>query len=62
LDRDPTGGMRSGRVVLWSVATVLVLTNVTFRRRWPVPLLAVCELATTVHVVQATPVHDHRSC
>ncbi|TDV55151.1 histidine kinase [Actinophytocola oryzae] len=54
-DGAPVGGERDGQVVLWSIAAVLVLAGITVRRRWPVPTLAVCALASSVRVDPAAP-------
>ncbi len=50
------GAVRGPAVVwLWWTATAAVLAAVTFRRRLPVTMLAVCTAATVVHVVLAVP-------
>lgn len=60
LVNDPNaviGGMvGSLRILLWWVATALAVAGVAFRRRWPLPMLALCALSAATHLVGAAPV------
>jgi len=40
---------------LWWLATASVVIALALRRRWPVPMLAVCVLAVSTHVAMALP-------
>jgi signal transduction histidine kinase len=49
---NPLAGGPGGAVVTWGwwTATALALAAVTLRRRWPLPMLGVCVLATATHL------------
>jgi len=42
-------------VVLWWIATAFIGVAVALRRRWPLPMLVVCTLATAIHLSQGKP-------
>jgi signal transduction histidine kinase len=44
-----------GSVVLWWVATVVAAAGIALRRRWPLPMLAVCTGTAVVHLALLVP-------
>jgi signal transduction histidine kinase len=57
LAADPPGGGWGGAAAAceWWTATVFALVSVALRRRWPLPLLGICALATAVHLTLVVP-------
>ena len=50
------GGSSDGRILLWWVASALTVAGVACRRRWPLPMLALCTLSAATHLVETAPV------
>lgn len=50
------GGSDEGRILVWWIATALAVPGVAFRRRWPLPMLALCTLSAATHLVGTAPV------
>lgn len=50
------GPSDDGQILLWWVATALAVAGVACRRRWPLPMLALCALSAVTHVVEDAPV------
>lgn len=50
------GTSDDGRVLLWWLATALTVAGVACRRRWPLPMLALCVLSAATHLAETAPV------
>jgi signal transduction histidine kinase len=50
------GSSDGGRILLWWVATALTVAGVACRRRWPLPMLALCALSAATHFAGTAPV------